>query len=206
MIFGVDEVGLGALAGPLVVCAFAAPGEDWSWRSDGILPKKYELNDSKKLTRKAREWLSAELAKDFPDQYVILEVPSEEIDTSGIAACLSWALNAAVKSLLETVGIPERVIIDGEDKGVPGAEFYPKADGKFPCVMAASILAKNYRDTLMSSYAEKYAGYSFGSNSGYGTKAHTDALERLGPCNIHRKTFAPVSYYFRKEHENRVAT
>lgn len=191
MIFGVDEVGLGALAGPLVVCAFAAPSENWEWPSRD---SPYALKDSKKLSKKAREWLSERLISEFPNSYSLVEVPSSSIDNKGIARCLHLALNRAVEDLVTTAGIPDRVIIDGEDKGVSGAEFYTGADDSFKWVMAASIIAKVRRDKLMEEYAKEYSGYGFEHHSGYGTKEHIQAIKERGPCALHRKSFAPIRW------------
>lgn len=179
-VVGIDEVGLGSLAGPLVVCAFSAPHP--SWRLPG-------LTDSKKMSRSLRESLASILVKEFSDFYVLIEASSSDIDRVGIGKVLPMAMERALDRILEKTGVPDRVIIDGEDKGIFGAEYYPKADLNFPAVSAASIIAKVHRDRLMVEYAGQYPGYGFEQHMGYPTKQHRDAVESLGQCPIHRRSY-----------------
>jgi ribonuclease HII len=191
LIVGVDEVGLGAWAGPLVVCAFAARSD--SWRLEG-------LDDSKKIDKKTRRTLAKTLAEVHSDDYVLVQVDANEIDLVGIAAALPAAMDVALKKLIDLIGIPERVIIDGDpprrmldtETALLGAEYYPKADGNFPCVMAASVLAKVYRDDLMAAHAITYPEYGFERHVGYGTPRHAAALDEHGVCALHRRSYAPI--------------
>jgi ribonuclease HII len=180
-IIGIDEVGLGALAGPLVVCAFSAPSDDW---------KMLKLTDSKKLGKVTREQLAQELMTQFPDHYVLIQVEPSDIDKHGIGKCLPMAMERALERLVAKVGVPNRVIIDGEDKGVcAGAEFYPKADLNYPAVSAASVIAKVHRDRLMKEYSKSYPKWGFEQHVGYPTQAHRDALKKHGMSPIHRRSY-----------------
>lgn len=183
-IIGVDEVGLGSWAGPLVVCAFAAPSEEW------ILEK---LDDSKKVSKSNRSTLAKALMRDFPQSYVLITGGVSDIDTHGIEKTWRRAMELAVERLIAQVGVPWRVIIDGNKQPVMGAECYPKADGKFPCVMAASVIAKVHRDTHMMEEAVKYPQYGFDRHAGYGTAQHRSALMAHGLSPIHRRSYEPMS-------------
>jgi len=186
MIIGIDEVGLGAWAGPLVVCAFAAPDEYWSTK---------ELNDSKKLSKVVRERVSHFLSRTYSHAFHMVSISSEEIDRDGIGSSLVGAMNTALEELVKRVRVPDRVIIDGEPKKVYGAEFFPKADGKFPCVMAASILAKVSRDLVMAQWAQIHPQYGFEKHVGYGTKQHFDAIHTHGLCPLHRRSYQPMKSF-----------
>ena len=179
-IVGIDEVGLGSLAGPLVVCAFSAPDMDWR------MPK---LTDSKKLGKTARESLAEALMRDFPDHYVLIQAEAGDIDRVGVGKVLPMAMERALDRLVEKSGVPDRVIVDGEEKGILGAEYYPKADLNYPAVSAASVIAKVYRDGLMKQYAGSYPGYGFDQHMGYPTKQHREAISRLGQCPLHRRSY-----------------
>lgn len=181
-IIGADEVGYGAWAGPLVTCAVAVP-EDW-------MPP-HGLNDSKKIKTVAqREYVYGALHR-LP-LYLSL-VSSEDIDKMGVGKALVAAHTTAIRSVLSSYP-DSRVILDGNVRlpELPGIDCIPKADGTFPAVMAASVIAKVNRDRLMREYALRYTGYAFDTSMGYGTKEHSDALNKLGPCPIHRQSYAPV--------------
>jgi ribonuclease HII len=177
---GIDEVGRGPLAGPVVAAAV-------------ILPAKTPVpmvNDSKKLSEKQRLELREALLA-LPDfQYALAEVSPEEIDRINILRASHLAMKLAMKKLPEV----DFALIDG----LPVPDFpmenraVVKGDSKSASIAAASIMAKIYRDELMVKMAEKYPGYGFELHKGYGTSAHIEALKKLGPCEIHRKTFAPV--------------
>lgn len=183
MIIGVDEVGLGAWAGPLTVCAFAAPGEQWALEG---------LNDSKALSRMARTRIAKKLQQEHAQCFEVVNVSSAEIDRSGIGRVLPRAMEQAIYQLIARVGLPDRVIIDGESKGFHGAEYVPKADALFPCVMAASILAKVQRDAFMEYKAVIYPEYGFEAHAGYGTKRHRNAIALHGICPLHRRSYRPM--------------
>ncbi len=177
VIAGVDEAGRGPLAGPVCAAAVILPPE---LVIDG-------LNDSKKLSEKKREELYGEITQKALDWSVAF-ASHEEVDALNILNATYLAMNRAIEGLKAA---PEIAIIDGNrSAGIK----YPNmtlvgGDGKSASVAAASILAKVSRDRLMLELAEKYPGYGFERHKGYGTKAHYEALARLGPCEIHRLTF-----------------
>lgn len=180
---GVDEVGRGCLAGPVVACA--------CFKTQGCeLPKVY---DSKSLTSKRREALFLELVHLENFYYAFGVIPPSVIDQVNILQATFMAMRQALIKL--PLGEYE-VLVDGS-LVIPGVK-YPqtamiKGDAKEPLISAASILAKVFRDQLMELYSEKFPDYGFNLHKGYGTKAHLEALERLGPCTIHRLSFAPLS-------------
>lgn len=178
---GVDEVGRGPLAGPIVACAVIL---DLNVLDDELI---LWLNDSKKLSEKRREELAKEI-KDKALAYYIAEKSSEEIDEKGIAFCNNHIFLEACTSMSIK---PELVLSDGylvkginiENKSVI------KGDSKSASIAAASILAKVYRDNLMKEYSKEYPYYAFEENAGYGTTKHIEGIKEYGPCKIHRMSF-----------------
>jgi ribonuclease HII len=197
MIIGIDEVGLGAWAGPLVVGAFAAPSEDWQVAG---------LNDSKKLNRVQRTKIAKQLLREYSGFQVLVEVPSNRIDERGISNVLPEAMAEALETLIQRVGIPERVIVDGAPprskraNRILGAEFHVKADSKFPCVMAASVLAKVARDQTMRSLSVTYPYYGFDRHVGYGTNRHREAIVEHGICPLHRQSYSPIRSFLSEDY------
>ena len=173
---GIDEVGRGALAGPLTVAAVALPAQ----------PMVLGLDDSKKLTPKRREELSGQI-RDTALAVGIAHVSPEEIDACGMAACLRVAMTRA----LQDCGIePDAVLIDGNPVHVhPLEQCVVKGDGKVACIAAASIVAKVTRDALMTELANEYPEYGFEGNKGYGSAAHIAAIKDRGPSPLHRMSF-----------------
>lgn len=193
MILGIDEVGRGPWAGPLVVGAVLL-GEA---RIEG-------LNDSKKLTAKKRQALDAAI-RDQASAWALGWVSARELDEIGMSQALRLACRRAVEQVQAScrekgVGFNE-IIIDGTVNFLRGTalESYvttmAKADGLIAAVSAASIIAKVARDAYMNEQDAVYPGYSFASNAGYGTAAHQAGLERLGACAEHRLSFAPLREY-----------
>jgi ribonuclease HII len=181
-IAGVDEVGVGPLAGPVVAAAV-------------VLPEKFSLqglDDSKRVRPARRESLAAEI-RDVAIGFGIGEVRVEEIDQVGIYQAALEAMRRAVKSLERTVTI-DHVLVDARTiPGVPQPQTsIIKGDQKDASIAAASIVAKVYRDGLMTTLGHRYPAYGFEQHMGYGTEAHMAALERVGPCPAHRRSFAPV--------------
>ncbi len=177
LICGIDEVGRGPLAGPVVAGAV-------------ILPKDCDIlyiNDSKKLSEKKRE----ELYDVIMDKAVAAAVgyaSPERIDEINILQATYEAMRQAINNLSEKPDIllNDAVTIPGVDiKQVP----IIKGDAKSISIGAASIIAKVTRDRLMVKYEEVFPGYDFASNKGYGTAAHIKALKEMGPCPIHRRSF-----------------
>lgn len=182
LICGVDEAGRGPLAGP--VCAAAV-----------ILPPNLQidgLNDSKKLTDKKRRELFP-IIMEQAVAYGIGFADHQEIDEINILQATYLAMERAIRNLSVQ---PELLLIDGnraKDFGIP-AQTVVKGDSLSASIAAASVLAKVSRDDYMLRAAEEYDGYSFEIHKGYGTKAHYEALKKLGPCGIHRMTFLKKFY------------
>lgn len=186
MILGIDEVGRGPWAGPLVVGAVVLGGS----AIEG-------LTDSKKLTKKRREELSAEIYQSA-SAVALGWVAAGELDKLG----LSESLRLATRRAVEQITAPyHEIIIDGTVnflKETSKGQFVTtmkKADLLVPSVSAASIVAKVARDQYMSEQDVVYPGYKFGSHAGYGTAAHRSAIERLGVTPLHRLSFAPLQKY-----------
>ena len=178
-IAGVDEVGRGPLAGPVVCAAVIMPLDEGS-----II---VGVDDSKKLSAKKRETLAEEI-KNKALAYTIVEVSEKEIDEINILE----ATKLGMKKALETLEIePQAVLTDGNmtlditypQRSVIGGDALSYSIG------AASIIAKVYRDKMMDEYAKEYPQYAFDSNKGYGTAAHIQAIKEYGLCPIHRRTF-----------------
>jgi ribonuclease HII len=180
-VIGADEVGLGSLAGPLITCAVAVP-EDWE--------PPHGLRDSKKMGYALRETVYKSL---YELPMCISVASNEVIDEMGIGMMLTAAHTQAIRELLQYYPDAD-VILDGNRRlpELPRIRCVPKADSKFPAVMAAACIAKVNRDHIMIGYAKQYPSYGFDSSMGYGTERHLNALNRLGPCHIHRRSYAPV--------------
>ncbi|MBL8159230.1 ribonuclease HII [Candidatus Saccharibacteria bacterium] len=180
MIIGLDEVGRGAWAGPVVVAAA------------GIEPDRLAgLNDSKLLTKRRREAL-VPLIRQEAAFIGIGWVSARTIDAIGMSASLKLAAERAVEGL----SVPfDEIIIDGTIKLLdhPLASTLPKADTLIPSVMAASVIAKVARDDYMAALAGIFPAYGFEKHVGYGTAAHTAALRAHGVSALHRQSFAPMS-------------
>lgn len=178
-IAGVDEVGRGPLAGPVVCAAVILP-----------LEKKYlieGIDDSKKLRESERERL-AELIRDRAIAYKICEVDNKTIDRINILQATKLCMKQAVESLNVELDV---VFVDGNfkiDISLPQRTLI-KGDAISYSIGAASILAKVYRDRLMCEFDKIYPQYGFAQHKGYGTKMHRDAIREYGLCEIHRRTF-----------------
>jgi len=178
LIAGVDEVGRGPLAGPVVCCAVIMPlGEN------DIIEG---IDDSKKISEKKRVLL-AEKIKEKAIAYCIKRIEPKEIDEINILNAVKKCMREAVLGLSVT---PDVVLVDGNDIGVNiPCEYLVKGDARSYTIGAASILAKVYRDNLMEEYDGVYPEYNFKKHKGYGTKVHIDAIKEIGPCEIHRRSF-----------------
>lgn len=176
-ICGVDEVGRGPLAGPVVCAAVIMPLEELI---EGV-------DDSKKLSKKKREALSAQI-KERALAYSICRVEPHVIDEINILEATRLCMKNAVESLDIQ---PDYVITDGNmqlDIQIPQTSII-KGDGLSYSIGAASIIAKVYRDAVMDEYAKEYPQYGFEKHKGYGTKAHIDAIIKNGLCAVHRRSF-----------------
>ena len=187
LICGVDEAGRGPLAGPVVVAACILPP---FLRIKGI-------NDSKKLTEKKREELYKIIIKEAL-AYKIVFVSEEDVDTLNIYQATKKGMLEAISSL-DTK--PDYCLIDAmslSELDMPHQSII-HGDARCASIAAASILAKVTRDHYMEKMDIKYPNYGFKKHKGYGTKLHLEALEKYGPCSIHRKTYSPVTKYFSKQ-------
>ncbi|MBR2341160.1 MAG: ribonuclease HII [Clostridia bacterium] len=178
-IAGVDEVGRGPLAGPVVCAAVIMPLEE-SEIIQGV-------DDSKKIAEKKREKL-AELIKQKALAYCIFEVSEQEIDEINILEATKKGMREALLGLEIK---PDFVLIDGNMTiDIPfSQQSIVKGDALSYTIGCASIIAKVYRDNLMVEYAKTYPMYAFDKNKGYGTAVHISAIKEYGICPIHRKTF-----------------
>lgn len=177
LIAGMDEVGRGPLAGPVVTCAV-------------ILPKECKImyiNDSKQLSAKQRDELYEEIL-DKCIAYSIGCVDNNRIDEINILQATYEAMRMAVAKME-----PQPQILLNDAVTVPGIEIRQvpiiKGDAKSASIAAASIVAKVTRDRMMEEYDKQYPGYAFASNKGYGSAEHLEGLRKLGPTPLHRKTF-----------------
>ena len=174
---GVDEVGRGPLAGPVVCAAVIMPQDNFI---EGV-------DDSKKLTAKKREELSEKILKNAV-AYAICRVEPQIIDEINILQATRLCMKNAVESLSVK---PDFVLTDGNmtlDIEVPQKSII-KGDSLSYSIGAASIIAKVYRDKLMCELDEIYPEYDFASNKGYGSKKHIQAIISTGICPVHRKSF-----------------
>ncbi len=178
IVCGVDEAGRGPLAGPVCAAAVILPE---SCVIDG-------LNDSKKLSEKKREALFPVIMQKAI-AYSIAFASVEEIENFNILNATYLAMNRAVEGLKVK---PDIALIDGNRAPLNAPVFCEtiiKGDLKSYSVAAASVLAKVSRDRLMLEYDKKYPEYGFAAHKGYGTKAHYEAIEKFGICEIHRRSF-----------------
>lgn len=193
---GVDEAGRGCLAGPVVAAAALFPS---GFNFAEALPG---LDDSKKLTAKAREKLVPAIKMHSAAWGIGISWP-EEIDRVNILNATFRAMSRAVSRLRNTPGLPP-LVIDGNHTiraeawnavttlPLPRQHAVIGGDALVPQIAAASVLAKTFRDALMEKLDARHPGYGFALHKGYGTKAHLAAIAQLGPNRMHRKTFRGV--------------
>lgn len=179
MIVGVDEAGRGPLAGPVVAAAVVLCEEG----IDG-------LDDSKKLSPKKRAALEEQIKAKC--RWAVGLCSVEEIDRINILQATMLAMTRAVEALAIA---PSLVMVDGNrlPKWTYRAQAVVGGDALHPCISAASIIAKEHRDRLMVEADREFPGYGWASNKGYGAAIHMEALRRLGPTPLHRRSFAPVA-------------
>lgn len=189
LIYAVDEVGMGCLAGPVVVCAVAITNQFYKKAHK----KLRWLRDSKMLLPKQRAFYAGELLKEKDLVYALAYSSPKTVDKLNVYNAARRAMKRSILKLspndyqLKTI-----VLVDGKTliKGL-NMEQLPivKGDRKIFAIACASIIAKVHRDKMMIRYAKKYPGYGFERHKGYGTKYHRVQLVSLGPCAIHRKSF-----------------
>jgi len=199
VILGSDEAGLGAYAGPLVVSAVLAP-KNWTAPAS--------LTDSKDMTPDERKTAARALLADKRIWWKTLWTHSPQIDTENV-----YYANVRMHTEIVAEGLAKaaelypdkrvKAVVDGNLK-IPNALSLPKADFRVRVCSAASVLAKVARDTWMQEkMAKEYPGYGFENHKGYGgNPEHTAALEKLGPCAIHRKSFEPIARLLKKNEPN----
>lgn len=175
-VVGVDEVGRGAVAGPLTVAAVALPVDD----------KLLGLDDSKRLSPQRREELAVRI-RERASAVSIVHIPAQEIDLMGMALCLKAAVSRA---LLGAGREPDAVLLDGNPLRIhPRERAIVKGDSSQACIAAASIVAKVTRDAYMVELDSEYPGYGFASSKGYASPEHIDAIRTRGLTPVHRASF-----------------
>ncbi len=179
IIAGVDEVGRGPLAGPIVSCAVVL---DLNVIDEDLI---LWINDSKKLNEGKREEL-ASIIKEKALSYYIASRSSYEIDARGIGVCNNEVFLEACNNLKVKPDLSDGYTVKGIQ--IPNKSVI-KGDTKSACIAAASIVAKVYRDNLMKEYAKKYPNYAFEENVGYGTTKHIEGIKNYGTTKIHRMSF-----------------
>lgn len=192
LICGIDEAGRGPWAGPVVAGAAV-------FLTREVSPELLaQLNDSKKLSAKKREYLYELLRQEEQAGHILCgigEASAAEIDELNILQATFMAMRRAVENLPQK---PDIVLIDGNrlPKDFPCAnECFIGGDGRSYSIAAASILAKVYRDRLMSEMAKQYPHYGFEKNAGYGTKAHIEGLRQYGVTPQHRRSYRPIKEF-----------
>jgi len=179
-IAGVDEAGVGTLAGPVIAAAVILPR--------GLRPRG--LDDSKQLDARARERLCAEV-KAGAMAWSVGAASPVEVDSINVYQAGLLAMRRAVEGLALR---PDALLVDARripELAIP-QQGIVKGDAKSLSIAAASVVAKVTRDALMAEAEVRYPGYGFARHKGYGAPEHLEALRRLGPCELHRRTFAPV--------------
>ncbi|WP_028264285.1 ribonuclease HII [Atopobium fossor] len=176
IVLGIDEVGRGAVAGPLTVCAVALPPEPVIWG----------INDSKQLTPARREALASQITR-HALAIGVAHIEPDSIDAIGMGTALRMAMVHAITD----AGIePDAVLIDGNPVHIhPKEHCVVKGDATIACIAAASIVAKTTRDAIMVAYDAEYPGYHFAESKGYASAEHIAAIKARGLCPIHRVSF-----------------
>ena len=196
VICGVDEVGRGAWAGPLVAAAVILPPAPKLKAQMSNVKRIYKIRDSKLLSAKEREKLSRKIKRTCV--WGIGEVTAAEVDKWQLTKATQLAFKRAIEGLSKKVDF---VLIDGTtpllypkraEASRMGCRALKKGDMNCSSIAAASIIAKVYRDKIMRQLDRKIKGYYFSKHKGYGTKLHQERLKKLGPSPVHRKFYAPI--------------
>ncbi|HEU6448817.1 MAG TPA: ribonuclease HII [Verrucomicrobiae bacterium] len=185
---GVDEAGCGPLAGPVVAAAVMFPK---NWLETGLPSPLRGLNDSKQLDEEQREKFFERITTHPEIRFAIQAVDVETIDRINIRQAAWRGMNMALDQLQPK---PEHVLVDGlKIKWLPYRQTaLVQGDAKSYSIAAASVLAKVTRDRTMRELDKFFPGYGFAEHKGYSTPKHFEAIEKLGPCAIHRKSFSPI--------------
>ena len=185
---GVDEAGCGPLAGPVVAAAVILPAQ---WLETGLPPELDGLNDSKQLTAARREKYFAFLTTCPEIEFGIGQMDAAQIDKINILQAARRSMDSALAKLRPP---PQHALVDGrpfKTMRVPQTAIV-KGDARSYSIAAASVLAKVTRDRMMLEFDKEFPNYGFAGHKGYGTAQHLAAIEKFGPCLIHRKSFAPM--------------
>jgi ribonuclease HII len=188
LVAGVDEAGRGPLAGPVVAAAVVLP---CGWAETGVDSRLQGLNDSKQLTEAQREEYYTILTSHAEIRWAVSSVDAGVIDQINILQATHRAMNLALGQLDPP---PEHALVDG--RPVRSIRFpqtaLVKGDARSYSIAGASVIAKVTRDRMMKEFDQLYPGYGFAGHKGYGTPQHLAAIQALGPCPIHRRSFAPL--------------
>jgi ribonuclease HII len=185
---GVDEAGCGPLAGPVVAAAVIFPK---SWLESGLPSTFRGLNDSKQLDEEQREKFFQKITSHSEIRFAIASVDVETIDKINIRQAAWRAMNFALEQLQPRA---EHVLVDGiriKWLAYPQTPLV-EGDARSYSIAAASVLAKVTRDRMMRELDKQFPGYGFAAHKGYSTRQHFAAIEKLGACAVHRKSFSPI--------------
>ncbi|MBX2812316.1 MAG: ribonuclease HII [Myxococcales bacterium] len=187
VVAGIDEVGAGPLAGPVVAaCVVLDPNQ---------VDELVGVDDSKQLSEKQRNQFAG-LIKGVATAAALGEASVEEIDEINIRVASLLAMERALNAVLSINVSPDHLLVDA--RAVPNTQICQseivRGDSRSLSIAAASVVAKVERDRYMVELSKKYPGYGFEKHKGYGTKEHLKALEQLGPCPAHRQSYAPVRH------------
>lgn len=186
-VLGADEVGTGSWAGPITVAAVVLPADREILRA----LEAAGLTDSKRMNRGSRDRLFAAM-EEHCVWYTVHSVAARELDVIGQGPCLNRLFEQVIYDGLRGP-CPKTCLIDGSPRPVPWKPvFIEKGDTLSLAIAAASVVAKVHRDRDMILMDEYYPGYGFANHVGYGTAEHLEALKRLGPCDLHRRSVKPV--------------
>lgn len=181
-VFGIDEVGRGALSGPVVSCCFYTE------------LKEFDIRDLKGMSQKKREEIYSFLKRNNKCWWGTGRVSEKVIDKINILQATKLSMERAVSNLEKQIGKANLLLIDG-NFGIDvknNQKSIIKGDESIFQIKLASIVAKVERDRMMVKYHKMFPLYGFCDNKGYGTRFHIDALSKIGPCEIHRTSFAPI--------------
>ena len=190
VLVGVDEVGRGPIAGPVSVCAFAVPKENYKLVKEALKG----ITDSKKISEKKRNEFVAIIKELQQEDNIVVSVSSvsaKDIDVRGIVPALKAATKRSLESVTKGRGGKYYVYLDGS-LSAPidfDQETIIQGDVHNWLISSASVVAKVARDSLMVKYGEQYPEYGFAHHKGYGTKKHREAINKYGVTDIHRKTW-----------------
>ena len=185
---GVDEAGRGPLAGPVVAAAAVLPAK---WAKTGLPRELDGLNDSKQLTKTQREQFFAFLTSCGEVEFAVAQIDAAQIDVINILRATHDAMNTALAKLNPQ---PQHALVDGlpvRTMRIPQTAIV-KGDARSYSIAAASVLAKVTRDRMMLEFDRQWTVYGFAKHKGYGTARHFAAIAAHGPCQIHRRSFAPL--------------